>query len=367
MKGPDMGGLMVTSLQLSHFRNHAAARLELDGRPVVITGPNGVGKTNILEAFSLLSPGRGLRLAGADELARRPEMIGWKIRARIHGLTGAHEIETWAQSATPRRVRIDDKNVSQTALGRILRVIWLVPSMDRLWTGPAEGRRHYLDRVTLSFFPDHGQMVLDYDKAMRERNRLLRDQSEDFRWYQALESRMETAGQVITANRQAALRRIEQAQAAIGAGFPRAGLLLVDPEPATPDLAAALARSRKRDMAAGRSLIGPHRTDLQAIYQAKGVPAALCSTGEQKAMLINLILSSACALADDLGAAPILLLDEVSAHLDPDRRAMLYDEIRALGAQALMTGTDPALFAPLGDQAQRFAIDHAARIAPVCG
>ncbi|MEZ5753499.1 MAG: DNA replication/repair protein RecF [Paracoccaceae bacterium] len=349
-------GLTIATLTLSHFRSHRAARLELDGRPVAISGPNGAGKTNIIEAVSLLSPGRGLRRASADELARRPDAIGWKIRAET--TAPFHELETFAEGADSRQVRIDGKPAPQAALGRILRVLWLVPAMDRLWIEAAEGRRRFLDRMTLSFAPDHADAVLAYEKAMRDRNRLLKDMVTDAHWYTALESQMADAALRITANRQRALSRIAAAQSGAETAFPAANLSLIGPEGEdTPDdLAAALAANRRRDMAAGRTLLGPHRADLAARYATKGAPADQCSTGEQKALLISLILANARALAADLGSPPILLLDEVAAHLDQNRRAALYDEICALGAQALMTGTEPGLFDSLGNRAQSFAV-----------
>lgn len=353
-----MSGLAITALTLSHFRSHKAARLQFDGRPVAIVGPNGAGKTNILEAVSLLSPGRGLRRAAADEIARKPEGLGWKIAAEVRGFGADHQVETWAEGGESRVVRIDGKAATQAALGRILRVLWLVPAMDRLWIEAAEGRRRFLDRITLSFAPDHAEAVLAYEKAMRDRNRLLKDQVSDPHWYGALEGQMAASGAQTTTNRRAALARLAAAQQGVETAFPRADLSLTAPEGnAEPlDLAQALADSRRRDMAAGRSLIGPHRSDMTAIYSAKAVPADQCSTGEQKALLISLILANARALAADLGLAPILLLDEVAAHLDAARRAALYDEICALGAQALMTGTEAALFDSLGPRAQTFTV-----------
>ncbi|MFN3606077.1 MAG: DNA replication/repair protein RecF [Cypionkella sp.] len=349
--------LAIKALQLSQFRSHVQARLAFDGRPVAIFGPNGAGKTNILEAVSLLSPGRGLRRAAAEELGARQGGIGWKIAANVAGLGADHEIETWAGLGEARAVRIDGKAATQTALGRRLRVLWLVPAMDRLWLDSAEARRRFVDRMALSFTPDHAEAVLAYEKAMRERNRLLKDQVQDAHWYGALEAQMAHSGAAVRANRAAALARIGAAQVAGGA-FPVADLTLIGEDAA--DLAAALAEGRRRDLAAGRSLIGPHRADLQGIYAAKGVPADQCSTGEQKALLISLILANARALAADLGAAPILLLDEVAAHLDPDRRAALYDEICALGAQALMTGSEAALFDALGARAQSLHVTEVA-------
>lgn len=325
---------------------------------MAITGANGAGKTNILEAVSLLSPGRGLRRAGADELARRPEALGWKIRAEVQGIGGFHEVETFAEGVDARVVRIDGKAATQVALGRILRVLWLVPAMDRLWIEAAEGRRRFLDRMVLSFLPDHAEAVLSYEKAMRDRNRLLKDMVSDAHWYGALESQMAASGRQVTANRQAVLARIAAAQDGAETAFPSAGLSLTGPEGEgePDDLAAALAEGRRRDMAAGRTLVGPHRADMTAVYTAKGVVAGQCSTGEQKALLISLILANARALAQDIGAAPVLLLDEVAAHLDTARRAALYDEICALGAQAIMTGTEPTLFDTLGDRAQHVTV-----------
>lgn len=352
-----MGGLAIETLALTHFRSHRVTRLAFDGRPVAITGPNGAGKTNILEAVSLLSPGRGLRRAAAEDLARKPEALGWKIAATVQGLSAAHDLETWAEPGEARQVRIDGKAATQASLGRILRVLWLVPAMDRLWIEAAEGRRRFLDRMTLSFFPEHAEHSLTYEKAMRDRNRLIKDQVTDAHWYAALESQMSEAGEAITRHRRATIARIAAA-ADPASAFPSAELTLTGPEGADEpaDLALALAEGRRRDIAAGRTLVGPHRADLQARYAAKDVPADQCSTGEQKALLISLILANARALAQDLGRAPILLLDEVAAHLDEHRRAALYDEICALQAQALMTGTEPELFTALGPRGRTLRI-----------
>lgn len=356
-----MGGLAIETLALTYFRSHRAARLVFDGRPVAIVGPNGAGKTNILEAVSLLSPGRGLRRAAAEDLARRPEALGWKITASVQGLSAAHELETWAEPGEARQVRIDGKAATQASLGRVLRVLWLVPAMDRLWIEAAEGRRRFLDRLTLSIFPEHAEQTLTYDKAMRDRNRLIKDQVTDAHWYAALEAQMAEAGEAITAHRRAAIARIAAA-ADPDSAFPSADLTLTGPEGADEptDLALALAEGRRRDIAAGRTLVGPHRADLRGRYSAKDVPADQCSTGEQKALLISLILANARALAQDLGRAPILLLDEVAAHLDATRRAALYDEICALGAQALMTGTEAELFASLGGRGQTLTVRDSA-------
>ncbi|WP_109465674.1 DNA replication/repair protein RecF [Albibacillus kandeliae] len=348
--------LALTQLTLSHFRSHKVARIETDARPVAIWGPNGAGKTNILEAVSLFSPGRGLRRSSAEEMARRPESVGWKLAAVIASLGRMHEVETWSDGGAARQVKIDGKPAGQVALGRIARVLWLIPAMDRLWIEGADGRRRFLDRMVMSFEPAHADATLAYEKAMRERNRLLKDQVRDAHWYAALERQMAESGHMIDRARREALEELAGAQEGAETAFPAATLELVQSEGEMPDtetdLREALAESRFRDMAAGRSLVGPHRTDLYGVYAAKGVPAKDCSTGEQKALLVSLILANARALAARIGAPPLLLLDEVSAHLDAGRRAALYDEICALGAQAWMTGTGPELFGELGARAQ---------------
>ena len=356
-----MGSLYLEELSLSHFRSHRAARLELDGRPVAIYGPNGAGKTNILEAVSLLSPGRGLRRTSPDEIARKPERLGWKVRAELRSLHQTHEIETWAEAGQSRSVKIDGKAAAQIALGRVARVVWLIPAMDRLWIESPEGRRRFLDRMVMSFEPGHAEAVLAYEKAMRERNRLLKDMVRDAHWYGALEAQMAKQGAVIMTNRLMTLERLAAAQVGAQTAFPVATLQLQasDDKPlpeSEDDLLAALSDNRQRDLQAGRTLIGPHRADMSGTYTAKGVSADQCSTGEQKALLISLILANGRALAEDFGAAPILLLDEVAAHLDAGRRAALYDEICALGAQAFMTGTGPELFAELGPRASHFEV-----------
>lgn len=363
--------LSLSALTLSHFRSHKLARMSVDARPVAIHGPNGAGKTNILEAVSLISPGRGLRRSSAEDMTRRPEAVGWKLTGIVQSLHQVHEVETWSENGAARQVRIDGKAAAQTVLGRIARVLWLVPSMDRLWIEGAEGRRRFLDRMTLSFIPDHAQVSLEYEKAMRERNRLLKDMVRDPHWYAALEQRMAETGAAIHANRLSALKDLSEAQSGAHTAFPTATLTLQPGELGMPDTAGdlrdALAEGRKRDLAAGRTLIGPHRADLYGVYATKDVPAKDCSTGEQKALLVSLILANARALAKDFGAAPLLLLDEVAAHLDADRRAALYDEICALGAQAWMTGTGPELFDSLGDRAQYLHVTDTDGISAVSG
>lgn len=355
-----MPSVALTQLTISHFRSHNVTKLSLDPRPVAIHGPNGAGKTNILEAVSLFSPGRGLRRAPLPDLQRRPDGIGWKLAAVLQAGQRVHELETGSEPNQPRTVSIDGKAAPQIALGRLLRMVWLVPSMDRLWIEGADGRRRFLDRMTMSFEPSHAEVVLSYEKAMRERNRLLKDMVRDEHWYVALERQMAEAGAKITENRKTVLQRLSLAQNCAETAFPAADLELTHPDGDLPsgddDLRAALGESRKNDLRAGRTLIGPHRCDMEAIYRSKSAPAAQCSTGEQKALLISLVLSNARALQEDTGAAPIILLDEVAAHLDADRRRALYDEISLLDCQAWMTGTGPELFEDFGERAQHLLV-----------
>ncbi len=354
-----MARLAVTALTLSHFRSYKHTRIESDGGIMALHGPNGAGKTNILEALSLLSPGRGLRRAAPVDLMRRPEALGWKVSAELDSLSEAHEISIRSEGDSARNVEIDGKKAPQVALGRLARIVWLVPAMDRLWVEGAGNRRRFLDRMVMSFNPKHAEAALAYEKAMRDRNRLLKDQINDPSWYKALEAQMANSGAEIIAHRAEVLSRLQAAQNNADSTFPKAELRLVGVSHTTSDdLAEAFSAGRMQDLRAGRTLDGPHRADLHAIYAAKGVEARACSTGEQKALLVSLILANARALRDDFGAAPILLLDEIAAHLDAGRRAALYDEIHALKAQAWLTGTGPELFESLGQRATHISVQE---------
>lgn len=348
----------LAALRLAQFRSHRRTEVAFDGRPVVLTGANGAGKTNVLEGVSLLSPGRGLRRAGPEDWARATAGVGWRIGAQIAGAQGWHEVDTGADPGGPRWLRIDGKAAPQAALGRLAAMVWLTPAMDRLWLDAPESRRRFLDRLALAFAPAHADAALAYDKALRERNRLLRDGITDPAWLTALEGQMAPAGAALTQNRRATLARLA-ASADLGGAFPVADLALDCDAPTDPGaLADRLAAGRRADLAAGRSLTGPHRADLSATWAARGLPAAQCSTGEQKALLISVILAHARALAVDGGAPPILLFDELAAHLDADRRAALYEALCRLGGQAFLTGTEPGLFAELGERAQWFTLSE---------
>lgn len=359
----------MARLKLARFRSYEFAELTPGLRSVALYGPNGAGKTNLLEAVSLLVPGRGLRRAASNELSRRPGLPGWRLRAELGGGAELVEIVTGQEGSEPRRtVAIDDTAVPQTRLGEVLATVWLTPAMDRLWTEGAADRRRFLDRMTLGFAPGHAEAALVYEKAMRERNRLLKEGRADPSWLSGLEGQMARAGARMGRARAHALDRLQAAQNRAETLFPKAELTILGDmetrfseairEGADLDslesveaasLAERWARERPRDVTAGRTLAGPHRSDLEAVYAAKAMPARLCSTGEQKALLISLCLANARALKEERREAPVLLLDEVAAHLDRDRRRGLYAEIEALGAQVWMTATGPELFDGLGE------------------
>ena len=364
---------MITALTLTDFRSYAAATLPIAAGAVVLHGPNGAGKTNLLEALSLFTPGRGLRGATAPEMGRREpgEATGraWAVAAVLTDGEGETKLGTGVQSpgAARRIVRIDGETAQPGRLLDHLRPVWATPEQDRLFSDARAARLKFLDRLVFAADPAHAASVSAYEKALRERLRLLTEGSEgraaDPLWLDALELRLGEAGAEAAMARAAALTTL---QAAIDARndrpFPQADLGLTGeaeamatagagPEAIAAALREGLARSRARDAAAGRSLFGPHRSDLTALHRAKNRPAAEGSSGEQKALVLNLILAQITRLADQ-PAPPVLLLDEAPAHLDTARRAALFDEIEALGLQAFMTGTEAELFAPLRGRAQ---------------
>ena len=360
----------VQSLRLTDFRSYAALDLKLNGKPVVLYGANGAGKTNLLEAVSFLSPGRGLRRAKMEDVARREgESVApaWGVVASVSGTDDPVKIAVGQVPEHPRRrtVRIDGRNVSGTALGSCLTLMWLTPAQDRLFTGPASDRRKFLDRFSLVHAPQHGMNVLRYEKARTERNRLLSDGITDAGWYDALEADLAARGAFIAAARaQTVTRLIDEIDARPEGAFPKAvlslegeaedmcqsGLPVSDVEDAIRE---GLAERRSVDMRAGRTLSGVHRSDMRVRHAAKNMPAEDCSTGEQKALLIGLILAHARAQA---AKEPLLLLDEVAAHLDVARRAALIEELVALGTQVFMTGTDAVLFEAFKGRVQMFEV-----------
>ncbi len=361
----------VRRLKLSDFRNYTELTLPLGPGHVVLTGENGSGKTNLIEAVSFLSPGRGLRRASYDDVARTSGHDGFAIHASLDCMIyGDAEIGTGTAGGGEggRKVRINSNAASGDELLDYARILWVVPSMDGLFTGGASDRRRFLDRMVLAIDTSHGKRVLDYEKAMRSRNRLLSDGNSDNQWLDAIESQMAELGIAIAAARSEAMRLIAAMIERLPAEgpFPKADCFLEGTLEQRIGLEAALdleedfrrtmRDGRARDRAAGRTLEGPHRTDLIVQHRPKSMPAALCSTGEQKALLIGLILAHARLTGELSGMAPILLLDEIAAHLDTGRRAALFGILDDLGGQAFMTGTDRSLFEALEGDAQFFNV-----------
>jgi len=378
----------LRTLRLTRFRSYAEASLALDGRPVVLFGPNGAGKTNLLEAVSFLSPGRGLRNAKPEEIAQRGpasdvgggSLGAWAVSVELVRDGDIVRVGVGQDPESPSRklVRVDGETATQADLARLVRVAWLTPAHDRLFAGPRSDRLKFYDRLVMGLRPDHGATASRYERAMRERSRLLEEGRFDPAWLDGLEAEMAERGVALAAARAALLKLLQAAIDSRPEGaFPKADLALggenagglesrlgageaeADVEA---DFRALLAEARRRDAAAGgRALTGPHRSDFTASHRAKAMPAGDCSTGEQKALLVGLALAHARALAAKDGAErgggpPLLLLDEAAAHLDADRRAGLVEELLALGAQAWLTGTDQGLFAAFAGRAQELAV-----------
>jgi DNA replication and repair protein RecF len=363
----------VRRLTLTDFRNWSSLRVEFGVAPVVLTGPNGAGKTNLLEALSFLAPGRGLRRAKLGQATRHGTDTGWAVNARLDASEGAAEVgtglvrEEGASSTGERRqVRLDGRATQPVALAALGPVSWLTPSMDRLFVEAASGRRRFLDRLVYGDDPDHARRVASYDTALRERAKLLAERRGDASWLGALEAQMAEHGIAIACARAELVARLDVALAEDSAPFPSAALTLAGEVECwiarLPALGAedafrdALAAARARDAEAGGAAVGPHRSDLVVTHRARGVVAAECSTGEQKALLLSIVLADARLTAARRGLAPLLLLDEVAAHLDGVRRDALFDRLRGLGAQAWLTGTDSSLFQGLARQAQCFDV-----------
>ena len=378
----------IARLDLTNFRSYPALRLDTGPAPVVLTGTNGAGKTNLLEALSFLAPGRGLRRAALPDVARigaGGTAAAWAVAARLESGDGPVALGTGMAAsgtgASRRVVRIDGEPVrGQSAFAERVNMIWLTPDMDRLFMEGGTGRRRFLDRMVYGFDPEHARRIAVYEQAMRGRQKLLREGSGDTVWLAAEEETMATTGIAISAARRETVARLDAAIAAEADArvrhFPAAGLVfegevetwLADgPALEAEDrLRESLAAGRARDADAGRALHGPHRSDLAVHNLDKDMAAALCSTGEQKALLISIVLAHAHLIGLDRRAAPILLLDEVAAHLDENRRAALAERIVSLGVQAWLTGTDRHLFEAFGMDAQIFEV-NAGTVAPATG
>jgi DNA replication and repair protein RecF len=366
----------IARLTLANFRNYETLDLSIDARPVCLFGPNGAGKTNILEALTMLAPGRGLRSASVPEIARVSEderLQPWAVSARVVRDREEHVLgagaERTLEGAVRRVSRLNGQAATAGELSDLARMTWVTPAMDRLWSGPAGDRRRFFDRLTLARASEHGQAAAAYERAMRERQRLLSDRVFDDAWLSALEREMSAHGAAIAAARVETLARLQDAIDARPEGaFPKAVLALdgaletrfqfgAKSADVEEEFAGLLRNMRSRDSGAGRALDGPHRSDLLAQHQAKNMPADQCSTGEQKALLLGVVLAQARALADDPGAGPsLILIDEAAAHLDAARRAALFDELLANPGQAWLTGTDESLFEAFGARAQHFEV-----------
>lgn len=335
---------MIDRLTLRDFRNHEDALIVPRHAFILLSGDNGAGKTNILEAVSLLSPGRGLRGAALSAMARQDGQGGFGIAAQIDGVTIG--TGTVADAPERRQVRVNGVGSAANSLADHLALVWLTPAMDRLFTEAASGRRRFLDRLTMALRPAHALHASRYEAAMRARNRLLaQEERPDPQWLAALEAQMGAHGRAVAEAREATVAALGDALAAAPAGpFARPALALEGWTPAGPPLEDELRAGRPRDAAAGRTLAGPHRTDLAVTHAVNGQAAALCSTGEQKALLLSLLLAHAGLVRQMTGRAPVLLLDEVAAHLDPSRRHALFAQLAATDSQIWMTGTESALF-----------------------
>jgi DNA replication and repair protein RecF len=371
-----MSAARIRRLTLSNFRSYPAASLAIDAQLCVLVGPNGAGKTNLIEAISFLAPGRGLRRATLDEVAFAEGNGAWAVAAEVEGALGLATLGTGIEppasedAALTRKFRVDGEPVSSAAaFTDHLSIVWMTPSMDGLFGGPASERRRFLDRLVLAIDGTHSTRVNALERALRSRNRLLEQPNADAHWLDAVEHETAEVAVAVAAARAEAVRRLAGALARNrdpASPFPWAAIsldgwienaLLEQPAGDVEDrYRASLRANRARDAAAGRTTDGVHLTDLEILYGPKGIAAAQASTGEQKALLIGLVLAHAGLVAEMTRFAPLLLLDEVIAHLDPGRRAALYDALAALDAQVWMTGADPAPFAEIAERAQVFAV-----------
>ena len=360
---------MIRRVTLTNFRSYRAAALATADKPIVLFGPNGAGKTNLLEAISFLAPGRGLRRAALDEVAFREGDGSWAVAAEVEGALGLATLGTGIErrvdegETASRACRIDREPVgSAVAFADHLRVIWMVPAMDTLFTGAPSERRRFLDRLALAVDAEHAGRVNALDRALRSRNRLLEERQPDTQWLDAVEHETAELAVAVASLRAETVSRLATVLASRrGSAFPPVEIALdgwmeklIQAHPALEieeRYRTVLRENRARDAAAGRTLDGPHLTDLAVVYADKGIAAADASTGEQKALLIGLILAHARLIAAMTGFPPVLLLDEVVAHLDPSRRRALHQELAQVGAQVWMTGADPALFVEVADDA----------------
>ena len=331
--------------------------IEVNQEPTVIFGLNGVGKTNVLEAISMFAPGQGFRRARVSDLSRRPDLLGWKLVGQFKILDHKYEVITSWNNTSGRKVIIDGKLVTQASLAKFLRILWVTPLMDRIWLNGASERRRFLDRIVSSLVPEHTEYLINYYKALKQRNQILKNKIKDSNWYNVLEKQMALAGIQIYRARNEVISRIMEMQRSSESSFPNANLKMTGSTYlVAEELQLALSKSRKQEFYVGRTLVGPHLSDLEAIYSLKGVEAKNCSSGEQKALIISIILAVAKIQIELFNYPPILLFDEITAHLDEDRRSTLYDEIYKLNMQVFLTGTDIYNFRELKARAKYFEV-----------
>jgi len=361
---------LIRRLMLRHFRSYESLDVRFAARLVALTGENGAGKTNLLEALSMFSPGRGLRRAESEDCARQGGPGGFAVSLELETEGRVTQLGHGFEPGEGRRFRVDRLPVSSArAFADRLQVVWLTPAMDGLFAGPAGDRRRFIDRLTLGVDPEHGARVSKFEQALRGRNRLLEDGGSDPRWLTAAEQEIAALGVAVASARLETTRRLQaliETTRAEASAFPHAvialqgdleAMLLEHPAIAVEErYREMLARSRRRDAAAGRALTGPQTSDLSARHGPKDTPARECSTGEQKALLVGLVLAQARLVANLRGAAPLVLLDEIAAHFDTKRREALYEELERLGSQVFMSGADSALFEPLRGRAEIFVV-----------
>ncbi len=365
----------ILKLKLSNFRSYRNAALDLEGRTALFLGPNGAGKTNILEAVSFLTPGRGLRRATLEDVAATEGDGSWAVAAEVEGALGEAALGTGIEAPAgdenpQRKSRIDRETISSAAeFAEHLRIVWLTPEMDGLFLGPGSERRRFLDRLVLAIDAEHGARVNALDRALRSRNRLLEEQNFDAKWMDAIEHEVAELAIAVAAARSETVKRLAaeiEANSDTDTGFPTAQIALDGEVERALEIESAteveeryrekLRDNRPRDRAAGRTLEGPHRSDLIVLHREKAIEAARASTGERKALLVGLILSHARLVTQMHGFAPVVLLDDVAAFLDEDRRAALFASLEKLGAQVLVSGVDESAFSALDSKAVRFRV-----------
>ena len=337
-------GITLKSLELNHFRSYKREALTFDSVGSILVGPNGSGKTNVLEAISLFSPGKGLRKSKNHEISRNPENLGWSIRGVFATIEDLSEIDVSFKESGEKLIFLDGKRTNQSSMNKFIKILWITPQMDRLWSLGASERRNFIDRITFSFFPNHAKIISSYEKLIRERNELLRQGKFENTWIDSLERQIVNFGTKVFSNRAETVQILNESPEPIF-GFPSPRLAIIGEVFLDEDMyLLKLRQNRKLDSISGRTSLGPHRSDLNLTYIDKGIDAKDCSTGEQKALLVSIMLSISKEIINKSGIKPILLLDEIGAHLDDERRNKLMDHLFSLNVQFLITATEIDLF-----------------------